>query len=502
MNNLLMDAKELRHLQRKVDKCRSDLETLKKSVLAPLEAKKNKHSLLEASINEYEKRLLELRGDIDMKELQDEGRLAHALEELEAFNNLETELKKRRDEAERLRKPMKKMLESYVNQRDSHITQLVKEKTNLTGRVQQIQDLHAELCARMSQVRVHWTEMKSSVSECEAQIQAWKSEIEKLETVELAEKDSLIETEATKISHLTDELTRLNGESANLRSRLDSVETEIQQMSASIEEEKQFIQDAERDIRDLKSQVDSVTKHCQQNEDEMRRQVISDQDAMEAVREEVAQLSTEELKNLVESSTRQRSKLQMKIDKRALELLAQVEKDFQELNRDKERVQQERDSVIDFIENLDMQKKKKLETSLVQVDSFLNQLFGSLLPGAAAGIAPLTDDLQDGLELRVVLGKTKKQSLSELSGGQKSLLALSLILAMLKLNPAPFYILDEVDAALDVSHTEHLGDMIKRFFSESQFIIVSHKDNLYKNADVLFRTSFVNGTSTITRSAA
>jgi structural maintenance of chromosome 2 len=63
-----------------------------------------------------------------------------------------------------------------------------------------------------------------------------------------------------------------------------------------------------------------------------------------------------------------------------------------------------------------------------------------------------------------------KESLMELSGGQRSLVALSLILAMLKFKPAPFYILDEVDAALDLSHTEHIGKVIKNHFKESQVI--------------------------------
>jgi len=64
--------------------------------------------------------------------------------------------------------------------------------------------------------------------------------------------------------------------------------------------------------------------------------------------------------------------------------------------------------------------------------------------------------------------------LSELSGGQRSLIALSLILAMLKFKPAPFYILDEIDAALDISHTENIGKMIKNHFSQSQVIYLKY----------------------------
>ena len=86
-----------------------------------------------------------------------------------------------------------------------------------------------------------------------------------------------------------------------------------------------------------------------------------------------------------------------------------------------------------------------------------------------------------------------------MSGGQRSLVALSLILAMLLLKPAPIYILDEVDAALDLSHTQNIGSMLKRHFKQSQFIIVSLKDGMFENANVLYRTKFVDGVSTVTR---
>eukprot|EP00854_Cymbomonas_tetramitiformis_P009275 gene9275-10987_t len=92
-----------------------------------------------------------------------------------------------------------------------------------------------------------------------------------------------------------------------------------------------------------------------------------------------------------------------------------------------------------------------------------------------------------------------KQSLTELSGGQRSLLALSLILALLRFKPAPIYILDEVDAALDLSHTQNIGRMIKTHFPQSQFIVVSLKEGMFNNADVLFRTKFVDGISMVTR---
>ena len=81
----------------------------------------------------------------------------------------------------------------------------------------------------------------------------------------------------------------------------------------------------------------------------------------------------------------------------------------------------------------------------------------------------------------------------------RSLVALSLILSLLLFKPAPLYILDEVDAALDLSHTQNIGQMLRSHFKHSQFIVVSLKDGMFSNANVLFKTKFVDGVSTVAR---
>ena len=106
-------------------------------------------------------------------------------------------------------------------------------------------------------------------------------------------------------------------------------------------------------------------------------------------------------------------------------------------------------------------------------------------------------EISEGLEIKVKLGSIWKESLVELSGGQRSLIALSLIMALLQFRPAPMYILDEVDAALDLSHTQNIGHLIKTRFKGSQFIIVSLKEGMFSNANRVFRTRFQNGTSVV-----
>merc|ERR1711959_764795 len=152
-----------------------------------------------------------------------------------------------------------------------------------------------------------------------------------------------------------------------------------------------------------------------------------------------------------------------------------------------------------------MNDKKKIETlrkTWAKVNKDFDSIFGTLLPFTNAKLeAPPGMDETEGLEIKVAFNGVWKQSLTELSGGQRSLLALSLVLALLLFKPAPMYILDEIDSALDLSHTQNIGHMIRTHFPHSQFIIVSLKEGMFNHANVLFRTRFVDGTSTVSRYA-
>lgn len=89
------------------------------------------------------------------------------------------------------------------------------------------------------------------------------------------------------------------------------------------------------------------------------------------------------------------------------------------------------------------------------------------------------------------------RALVQLTDFGSSLIALSLIMSLLQFKPAPMYILDEIDAALDLQHTQHIGQLFKNRFKGSQFIVVSLKEGLFTNANVLFKARFRDGTSIV-----
>lgn len=165
-----------------------------------------------------------------------------------------------------------------------------------------------------------------------------------------------------------------------------------------------------------------------------------------------------------------------KINKKVMGMIEKAEGEYTELLRKRKVVENDKKKIETVIENLDVKKKVELERTWKKVNKDFGSIFSTLLPGTMAKLVPPKGMAAwEGLEVKVAFGNCWKQSLSELSGGQRSLIALSLILSLLLYKPAPMYILDEVDAALDLSHTQNIGNMLKTHFSQSQFIVVSLK---------------------------
>ena len=190
--------------------------------------------------------------------------------------------------------------------------------------------------------------------------------------------------------------------------------------------------------------------------------------------------------------------MKKKINPKVLNMIDNVEKKEASLKNMMKTVVRDKRKIEETISSLDQYKKEALHKTWTKVTHDFGHIFADLLPGSFAKLVPPEGkSISDGLEVRVSLGKIWKSSLTELSGGQRSLIALSLILALLQFKPAPMYILDEVDAALDLSHTQNIGRLIRTRFGGSQFIVVSLKDGMFANANRVFRTRFAEGTSCV-----
>jgi len=190
-----------------------------------------------------------------------------------------------------------------------------------------------------------------------------------------------------------------------------------------------------------------------------------------------------------------------RINRTVLASLEKAEQEYSELMRKKTKVEQDKAQIEAVIAELDQKKVQALRNTWEAVNKSFESIFSTLYPSGHVKLEPQAGrPVEDGLIVRVAMGDVWKKSLTELSGGQRSLVALSLMLSMLKFKPAPIYVLDEVDAALDLSHTQNIGAMIRKEFKDAQFLVVSHKDGMFNNANAIFRVTLVNGVSQVARS--
>ena len=127
------------------------------------------------------------------------------------------------------------------------------------------------------------------------------------------------------------------------------------------------------------------------------------------------------------------------------------------------------------------------------------ELFGTLFPGGVGKLS-LTDPddlLTCGVELDVRPAGKRVGRLSLLSGGERSLVALTYLFAVFRSRPSPFYVLDEVEAALDDVNLQRFLDLVAEFRRESQLVIVSHQRRTMESADVLYGVSMPPGGSSV-----
>jgi structural maintenance of chromosome 2 len=296
-----------------------------------------------------------------------------------------------------------------------------------------------------------------------------------------------LESLEKRMSHCSNELTVLKAQRSDLVKDIDSIKLEIKKLSIAIARINKDQVDAEKVAKAL------VKKYPWIESEKSAFGVRGGDYDFEATNP--AEMS-KQLKDL----KAEQEHLAKKINKKVMGMIEKAEGEYTELLRKRKVVENDKKKIQDVIEELDVKKKAELQRTWVKVNRDFGSIFSTLLPGASAKLEP-PEGMQawEGLEVKVAFGGLWKESLSELSGGQRSLIALSLILSMLLFKPAPMYILDEVDAALDLSHTQNIGNMLKSHFSQSQFVVVSLKEGMFNNANVIFRTKFIDGVSTVTR---
>eukprot|EP00357_Protocruzia_adherens_P001686 CAMPEP_0115043136 /NCGR_PEP_ID=MMETSP0216-20121206/46684_1 /TAXON_ID=223996 /ORGANISM="Protocruzia adherens, Strain Boccale" /LENGTH=988 /DNA_ID=CAMNT_0002425389 /DNA_START=429 /DNA_END=3392 /DNA_ORIENTATION=+ len=404
-------------------------------------------------------------------------------------------------------------LRETVKQTEKEVSELKEEIKEFTGKKKNQKELYdkkvKKLKKEVDQLNKELKGYQKKADSLEQENEDSKNEMESLEEQLEKEKQNEIE-EKQKVETLTEAVSQLK-QQYNSEKKV-------------LEEKKKALQRCNKDLQNLEDEISHYRTQQDKNDNELKKLEMKlakfNKDSTETreyleklikehpwIEDEKAYFGEKNTLDIDEARQRHRkvkdenALLEKRVNMKVDAMSDQTEKKFEELQKKKETIEMDKENIKGAIEELDEKKIKAIEKTWVKVNKDIGSIFSTLLPGAFAKLDPPEGSIRKGLELKVAFNNTWKQSLSELSGGQRSLLALSLVLALLLYKPAPMYILDEVDAALDLSHTQNIGQMISKHFPQSQFIVVSLKEGMFNNANVLFRTRFVDGVSTVERNA-
>ncbi|HLD09707.1 MAG TPA: chromosome segregation protein SMC, partial [Methylophilaceae bacterium] len=129
----------------------------------------------------------------------------------------------------------------------------------------------------------------------------------------------------------------------------------------------------------------------------------------------------------------------------------------------------------DAIRRIDKETRSRLQHTFDEANRHFAELFGVLFDGGQARLVLLGEEILDtGMQVFAQPPGKKNSTIHLLSGGEKALTALALVFALFRLNPAPFCLMDEVDAPLDDSNAERFCNMVKKMSERTQFLFVSH----------------------------
>ena len=187
------------------------------------------------------------------------------------------------------------------------------------------------------------------------------------------------------------------------------------------------------------------------------------------------------------------------VNLRALEIYEKVQEEYTHLTQKFDTLKLEKEDVLKMMYEIESKKQESFMKAFTLLERNFKEIFGSLsTKGEAELVIENPENIFDGgVEIRVKIIGSKYLDIKGLSGGEKTLAALSFIFAIQEFEPSWFYLMDEVDAALDKKNSELLSKLIAKYSKGAQYIVISHNDAIISEADTIYGVTMQDGVSKV-----
>ena len=335
--------------------------------------------------------------------------------------------------------------------------------------------------------------------------------------------DSEVSFKQREFERLKISLKQLLREEEDLNEDLENNKKEFKDKEETLDEKKQQEEELSKKFRKLISERENFQKKIREEESK----IYENQIIIHNIEQETNKFNIEnarikaEIENLeidilefenIEIIKANKASLMEKLEKTkelllkigsvnllSLEVYGSVKKEYDSIKEKMDIIEKEKQAVLRIIHEIDIKKKKTFLKTLNSLNEIFSRNFSNLNSKGKVSLEleNKKEPFEGGIHILIKTGHGKYFDAESLSGGEQVIVALSLIFAIQELKPYCFYILDEVDAALDKRNSERLAELLKRYIQKGQYIIITHNDEIILNASNLYGVSMHEGISKI-----
>jgi chromosome segregation protein len=395
------------------------------------------------------------------------------------IKNTNTEIEKLRPQRDKLRERLSKLSSSEVS---SGLEEFEKERQGLREQIIKNESSIQNMTSQLSMQAEEQQKINGIIIDSEKELKEFSEELERLEAELLGTRKMLKEKEF--------EQKKFYSNYQHMFTRKNKLNQLIQQQDIKVIKQEERVRGVEHRCNDISvrmalmaGEMEGMKKEFEEFKDVQLRRGVK----LEELHVEIKSFE-QSLRNMGN------------VNLRALEIYEKVNEEYKKLLDKYDKLKFEKEDVLKMMYEIESKKKAIFMKTFKVLAKNFAEIFASLSTKGDAIL--MLEDPEDpfaaGVDIEVKIAHNKSLDIKSLSGGEKTLAALSFIFAIQEFNPAPFYLMDEVDAALDKRNSELLSRLIAKYAKGAQYLIISHNDSIISEADTIYGVSMQEGITKVT----
>ncbi|MDE7049990.1 MAG: chromosome segregation protein SMC [Lactobacillus sp.] len=479
---------------------------------AQIKTGKEEFDKLQTALNELNQKLADLQADLETKNNE--------------LTSLNQKISEQAIKYENEEKEVKRLTQLNDLQQKAQLEKK-QEEAELTGRLEKEQSKKDKLEKLAQEQRAKMDQLKTDLADFDEAYQKLQTELSNLNS-DLAVVKNKLENINAKKAELEEQLSNTNSRLKDIDEKIKALtlsqngqsESEIEEQVAELSKQKKEMQDAlaeiNKDLGKFDAQINNLDQVATRNYN-LRKNTAAEQEEYSAKLGELKSQINQKLGTLNEeysltfeaalqlskgqNTTELRKKLEREVhlhkmsladigevNLNSIEEYEDVKTRYDFLNGQQTDLLNARKDIEESMSKLDDEVKSRFSATFHQIEKSFAKIFPIMFDGGHARLE-LTDPkdlLETGIEIIAQPPGKKSQKLTLLSGGERALTAITLLFAMLQVNPVPFCILDEVEAALDETNVDRFAQFLNHYDMKTQFIVITHRRGTMQKADNLY----------------